>query len=219
MHQLVRSDILAYGRSYFHYRGLGDRVFAMVFRRLYGTEVEHLGEAAIEDGFKSELAALKGRLANYKGALAEHRVRYRLLLASLRGATLADIVPDAPEADVPEADVPLGPFVRIHKARFYVDQERSVEVDLHASHEDDGGTDLMIEVKDWEREPPLDAVRRFVDVKVALAGHRERKPIFLFYSESGLSDEAAALLADAGILILDPEKLAGFEAFPPDRFG
>jgi len=208
MHQLVRSDILAYGRSYFHYKGLGDRVFAMVFRRLYGTEVEHLDEAAIEDGFKRELAALKGRLANTKGKLAEHRVRYRLLLASLRGAILADVVRDAPETDVP-----LGPFVRIRKARFYVDQDTSVEIDLHASHKDDGGTDLMIEVKDWEREPPLDAVCRFVDVKAALAGHLDRETVFLVYSENGLSEEATVVLADAGVLILDPEKLAGFEAF------
>ena len=35
--------------------------------------------------------------------------------------------------------------------------------------------------------------------------------VFLFYSESGVSGEAAALLH--GIAVLDPEKLAGFEVF------
>jgi len=33
----------------------------------------------------------------------------------------------------------------IRKARFYLEQERSVEVDLHAVHEADDGTDLMSE--------------------------------------------------------------------------
>ncbi len=70
----------------------------------------------------------------------------------------------------------------------------------------------MLEVKDWEREPSLDAVRRFIEVKDALTGHLKRRTVFLFYSESGLGEEAAATLAEAGVLVLDPEKLAGFEA-------
>lgn len=207
MHQLVYSDILAYGRSYFHYKGLGDRVFAMIFRRLYGAEVEQLDEPAMEAEFKRGLAALKGQLANTKGALAEHRVRYRLLLASLRGATLADVVHQAPTSDTP-----LGPFDRIRKARFHLDQERSVEIDLHAVHKEDG-PDLMVEVKDWEGMPSREAIQRFVDIKTMLADQLERKKtIFLFYSENGLNDDGAAILADAGILLMDPKKLAAFEA-------
>ncbi|MCP4644329.1 MAG: hypothetical protein GY851_28055 [bacterium] len=89
-----------------------------------------------------------------------------------------------------------------------------MEIDLHAVHEDDDGSDLMIEVKDWEQEPSSDVVRRFIEVKEALAGHLKRKTVFLFYSESGLGEEGAALLHEAGIRLLDPEKLAGFEASP-----
>ena len=59
-----------------------------------------------------------------------------------------------------------------------------------------------------------DRVRRFVDAKDALAGHLRRRAAFLFYSESGLGEEAAATLHAAGIEVLDPEKLAGFEALP-----
>ncbi len=206
LHQLVKADILRYGRSYFHYQGLGDRVFRMVFRRLYGTEIEQLDEAAIEADFKRQLAAAQGLISVHKGAAAEYRVRYRLLVASLRGATLADVV-----RNPPSADVPLGPFEVIRKARFYVDQERSVEIDLHGVHSDDDGTDLMIEVKDWKAEPPLDAVRRFIDVKAALAGHLGKAAVFLFYSESGLGSDAVALLAEAGVLVLEPAKLASFE--------
>jgi len=146
------------------------------------------------------------------------RVRYRLLVASLSsatrgGATLADVVRSSENLDRTLAETRLGPFALIRKARFYVDQEKSVEIDLHAVHEDDDGTDLMIEVKGWEREPSEGVVRRFVEVKAALGGQLKRETVFLFYSESGLSDEAAALLHEAGVLVLDPEKLAGFEAF------
>lgn len=128
-------------------------------------------------------------------------MRYRLLLASLsrvkpRGATLADIVRDPQDLGT----LPVGPFAFIRTARFYVDQEKSVEVDLHAVHEDDDGTDLMLEVKDWEREPSLDQVRRFIEVKDALTGYLKRRTVFVFYSESGLGEEAAATLAEAGVL-------------------
>ncbi len=178
----------------------------LVFRRLYGTEIEQLDEAAIEDDFKRQLTAAKGLICVHKGAAAEYRVRYRLLVASLRGATLADVV-----RDPPSPDVCLGPFDVIHKARFYIDQEKSVEIDLHGVHSDEGGTDLMIEVKDWKTEPPLDAVRRFIDVKAALAGHLKKAAVFLFYSESGLGSDPAALLAEADVLVLEPANPAGFE--------
>ncbi len=72
----------------------------------------------------------------------------------------------------------------------------------------------MIEVKDWKTEPALDVVRRFIEAKETLDGQLKRRTVFLFYSESGLGEEAAALLDEAGVLVLDPERLAGFEAFP-----
>jgi hypothetical protein len=218
LHKLVMADILAQGSSNFHYRGLGDRIFAMVFRRLYGAEIDRVSVKEIDEDFKRDLATLKGQLSVHKGSAAEYRVRYRLLVASLSGetrggATLADVVRGSEGLDPDLARTRLGPFSRIRKARFHLDQERSVEIDLHAVHEADDGTDLMIEVKDWGREPSEGVVRRFVEVKEALGGQLERKTLFLFYSESGLSDEAAALLHEAGIPVLDPEKLAGFEAF------
>ncbi len=69
----------------------------------------------------------------------------------------------------------------------------------------------MIEVKDWEKEPSQGVMRRFIEVKEALEGQLPRKTVFLFYSESGLSEEAAARLGEAGILLLDADLLAGFE--------
>ncbi len=226
--QLVMSDILARGSSDFRYRGLGDRIFAMVFRRIYGEEIDQLSVEQIDEDFKRELKSLKGQLSVYKGKLAEHRVRYRLLVASLspsgdqggetrRGATLADVVRDGPLGGTQggshsEDTTPIGPFARICKAHFHVAHDTYVEVDLHAVCEDDDGTDLMIEVKNWEKEPSEGVVGRFIEVKEALAGKLKRKTVFLFYSESGLSEGAAARLDGAGIRVLDGKLLAGFEA-------
>ena len=116
----------------------------------------------------------------------------------------------------PEGLVALGRFSSIRKAHFHLDQERHVEADLHAVSERDDGIDLVVEVKDWEKEPTLDVVRRFVETRAALADHLERttgsrQTFFLFYSESGLGKEAAAALTEAGILIVDAAKLAGYE--------
>jgi hypothetical protein len=227
LHQLVEADILARGSSDFHFRGLGDRIFAMVFRRIYGAEIDDMSVAEIEDDFKKELATARGQIARYRGKAAEHRVRYRLLAASLRGATLADIVSGgALEGLVSlggtrgEDTEVLGPFVSLRKAHFDLDQDHSVEIDIHAVHESKDGTDLMVEVKDWERPVSDDMARRFVEVQEKLtleAAHRlKRRTTFLFYSESGLSQEAETTLAEAGVLILDPEKLARYEVPPPE---
>jgi hypothetical protein len=69
------ADIVAEGSSDFRYRGLGDRIFAMVFRRIYGEEIERVTVASIDDDFKRELAAARARISVHKGAAAEYRVR------------------------------------------------------------------------------------------------------------------------------------------------
>ncbi|MCP4592935.1 MAG: hypothetical protein GY842_19540, partial [bacterium] len=205
LHKLVKADILADGSSNFRYRGLGDRIFAMVFRRIYGEEIDRVNAASIEDDFLRQLDTARRQIAWHKGLAAEFKVRYRLLAASLRGATLGDIVTNSQEA------LTLDRFTTINKARFYIDQEHSVEIDLHAISEHAEGTDLMVEVKDWKREATPASVRRFVEVKETLASHLKRKTVFLFYSEGGLSMESAAMLTEAGILILDAERLASYE--------
>jgi hypothetical protein len=74
LHKLVMADILAEGSSNFHYRGLGDRIFAMVFRRIYGVEIERVSAQSIEDDFKKELATAQRQIARYRGVAAEYRV-------------------------------------------------------------------------------------------------------------------------------------------------
>ena len=207
LHKLVKADILGEGSSNFRYRGLGDRIFAMVFRRIYGEEIERVSAQEVENDFRKQLATARRQAAWQKGVAAEYKVRYRLFAASLAGATLADIVRD-PGA---RPGVTLDRFTTIRKAHFHLDQEHVVEIDLHAVSERDDGTDLAVEVKDWEREVTRDAARRFVEVKAALADHLDRKTEFLFYSERGLGEESAAMLAEAGVLVVDVEKLAGYE--------
>jgi len=211
LHKLVKADILAEGSSNFRYRGLGDRIFAMVFRRIYGEEIERVGAETIEDDFKRQLDSARRQAAWHKGLAAEYKVRYRLQVASLAGAGLSDIVTGELDARTIPPGSRLDRFSTIRKAHFFLDPEISVEIDLHAVSERSDGTDLMVEVKAWERGVTADVVRRFVKVKEALAGHLERDTAFLFYSESGLGEEPAAMLAEAGILILDPAKLARYE--------
>lgn len=57
-----------------------------------------------------------------------------LQAASLAGATLADVVTN------PQEGFTLDRFTTIRKARFYLDREHSLEVDLHAISERDDGT-------------------------------------------------------------------------------
>ncbi len=206
LHQLVKADILAEGSSNFHYRGLGDRIFAMVFRRIYGEEIQKASQAKIETDFKRQLDSAKRQAARYRGQAAEHRVRYRLLVASLAGATLADVV----VGDVPP-ELLLDRFTTICKGRLHFDLETSAEIDLHAVSERDDGTDLVVEVKDWERPLSRDVAATFVATKQKLTSLLRRKTAFLVYSEGGVSPEAAALLDEAGVLLFDVDRLAGYE--------
>ena len=206
LHQLVMADILGEGSTNFHYRGLGDRIFAMVFRRIYGSEIERVSAQTIEDDFKKQLDTARRQTAWHKGRAAEFRLCYLLQAASLRGAALADIVTQ----EIQDSST-LDRFATIRKARFYLDQDRSVEIDVHAASERDDGTDLMVEVKHWEKELTRAVVRHFIEAKEALQGRLERKTVFLYYSETGVREELGAMLAEAEILILDPEKLAGYE--------
>ncbi len=210
LHKLVKADILADGSSNFRYRGLGDRTFAMVFRRIYGEEIERVNAAAIEDDFKRQLDSARRQAARYRGLAAEYKVRYRLHAASLAGAALADFV-----TGKVSPDLTLDRFTTIRKGHFHLDQEHHVEADLHAVSERDDGTDLVVEVKDWERPLTRDAAESFARIKKKLTGHLQRQTAFLVYSEGGVSPEASALLAEAGILVLDVTKLAGYEMPPP----
>ncbi len=48
LHKLVMADIVAPGSSELHDQGLGDRIFAMVFRRLLGAQDKDGADLMIE---------------------------------------------------------------------------------------------------------------------------------------------------------------------------
>ena len=221
--QLVYADILAQGETNFHYRGLGDPVFAMIFRRIYGAEIEQVSVEQIDEDFKNKLADVEEKLASargevsaYKGEAAELKVRYQLLVASQRGAVLADLCAPG-NVSSEDGQQRLGPFKSIRKNRFYVDHKRSFEADLHAvcdrgAPSDDECVDLIVEVKAWERGVPRSAVEHFIEMKEAVSPQLERRTVYLFYSESELAKNLAALLREAGVGIVDPAPLAAYEA-------
>ncbi len=55
------------------------------------------------------------------------------------------------------------------------------------------------------------------ETKKKLTPQLPRRTAFLLYSEGGVSPGASALLAEAGVLVLDVDKLAGYE-MPSKRF-
>ena len=191
----------------------------MVFRRIYGEEAEQITIEQIDEEFKDKLARVEGQLASargkasfHKGEASEFKVRYQLLLAALRGARLADLCAPG-NIRTEDGELPVGPFTSIRKNRFYVDHEHSFEADLHAVHDRGAeGVDLVVEVKAWEQGVPRSAVERFIEMKEAVSPQLERRTVFLFYSESELAESFAALLREAGIGIIDPARLAGYEA-------
>ncbi len=65
--------------------------------------------------------------------------------------------------------------------------ETSAEIDLHAVSERDDGTDLVVEVKDWERPLTRDAAASFVATREKLRPLLPRRTAFLLYSEGGVS--------------------------------
>lgn len=78
LEKLAHADIIAYGTSRKFYRGLGDRIFEIVFRNIYEDEIEDVGREQVEEEIMKELAAAAGRVSYYKGLAAERFVKTSL---------------------------------------------------------------------------------------------------------------------------------------------
>jgi len=200
--KLVRSDIIARGSSMFRYRGLGDPIFEVVFRRLYAEEIEGIGQADLEAEFEKRFAALKGQLANAKGLAAEEKVRYYLLLAGRDERCLSDLCLGVDE------ETRLGPFSKIEKRSAHPDQNLRVEIDLFAEAESEDHPDLAVEVKDWARPIGTAEIDAFIAKKEALAPRMQRPARFILYSERGFRADQVTRLAEHGILACDADHLS-----------
>ncbi len=198
MEKLVKSDILAQGSTMFRYKGLGDPIFEVVFRRLYEEEIEGVDIASLEEEFEQRFSSLKGELANARGLAAEEKIRYYLSQAGKKGVLLSALS----LAPVSE-DRGLGSFASINKRSLHLAMNRRLEVDLFAQAESDDDPDMVAEVKDWARPVGAEAVSEVIARKKAIEPLLKREAVFLMYSESGYTRHQADRLAEHQILACD----------------
>ncbi len=201
LHKLVKADIIADGSSNFRYKGLGDEMFAMVFRRIYGEEIERLDLQDIEQDIENRVKKAKKQVAYYRGLAAEYRVMNQLHFAVLKGVSLSDIVYN------PQKNLELTRFATIKKHGFQVDQEKRIEVDLYAQSENVKGVDLVVEVKDWREKLTKVKLEEFFRKKELLTGFLKKKTGFIFYSEKGFAKAQEKLLKDNEVMFTDAGRL------------
>ncbi|MDJ0837685.1 MAG: hypothetical protein QNK37_14310 [Acidobacteriota bacterium] len=203
MQKLVAADILAQGKTRWAFHGLGDPVFEMVFRKAYEPEIARVDLSVVRKNLAAELdqrtkdlASEKGRVARYKGLVAEYRLRHHLTMAGQKRRRLGDL---ARHADEP--DRRLAPFATVQKHSFHPDDEQIIEVDLYAQSPE--GPDLVIEVKDWAGKVNKDQVLAFIDTKKQLQAGLSGNTLYLFYSEQPIAEVNIERLKEADILYAD----------------
>lgn len=111
LRKLEKADILREGRNSFYYRGLGDPVFEIIFRRIYEEDIERVDTETLDARLQKKLRSLEGKVSYFKGMAAEYRVINRLTTLAQRETPLAEITtrtaPDSPRL--------FGPFRKLGK--------------------------------------------------------------------------------------------------------
>ncbi len=204
LYKLTMTDLIAWGSSYFRYKGLGDPIFAAVFRKVYAEEIERLDPETIREDFNREMTQMERQNNWHKGLGGEYKVMFHLLAATTRGAALADIVFNHQQG------YELNPFADMHKERIYKGHESSREVDIYARSEAEDGTDLVIEVKNWKQEVSNQAVTRFIELKQDYAAELKAKTGFLLYSENGFTETQKELMESMDIMYTTPQRLTAY---------
>ncbi|MDJ0842364.1 MAG: hypothetical protein QNK37_38030 [Acidobacteriota bacterium] len=211
--KLVAGDIIARGATNWTYRGLGDPIFDMVFRKIFEPEIQQVGIDAVRKDIAAQLEKLerdlkseRGRVSHYRGETAEYRMRYKIAMAGQKECHLNDLVHQNRDPDAPKIpDLRLVPFERVMKHTFHVD-DKTVECDLYARAQE--GPDMVIEVKDWKEKVHKDRVTAFIEAKGRLTGSLGADTLFLFYSEQPISDTNIERLQRTGILYADKDSFS-----------
>ncbi|MDJ0836100.1 MAG: hypothetical protein QNK37_06250 [Acidobacteriota bacterium] len=211
--KLVAGDIIARGETSWTYRGLGDPVFDMVFRKIFEPEIQQVDIEVIRKDIAAKLEQLeqdlkseRGRVSRFRGETAEYRMRYKIAMAGQKCRAVRDLAhhPENPEAPrVP--DILLAPFETIAKHNFHAG-DVTVECDLYAQADD--GPNLVVEVKDWERKVNKDRITDFIAAKALLTKVLTRDTLYLFYSEQPLAEANIERLQQAGILYADGDSFS-----------
>ncbi|MDJ0841665.1 MAG: hypothetical protein QNK37_34480 [Acidobacteriota bacterium] len=204
LRKLVEADILAEGSNLESYKGLGDPLFDMVFRKAYEPGIARVPLESVRKDIARQLADLKAqldsekhRLSNYRGQAAEYRMRFILAMAGQKRLTLGQLTLGAAHPEIQ-----LAPFETVRKHSFQPVQDHFIEVDIYAVAKGEG-PNLVVEVKDWEGKVAKDRVTAFIETKRLLAKTLDANTLFLFYSETPMTQAALDRLKEAGILYAD----------------
>jgi hypothetical protein len=63
LYKLEKADIIAGGSSSSRYKGLGDKVFEIVFRKRFEEEIQKIDQKEVEIDIKKQLASLRGQVS------------------------------------------------------------------------------------------------------------------------------------------------------------
>lgn len=71
LNAFICADIISYGQTRSRYKGLGDKMFNIVFRGMYQEEIDNLNLKEIQEDIQQQLRLLRGEVSFYKGSMAE----------------------------------------------------------------------------------------------------------------------------------------------------
>ncbi len=203
--KLQKADLIAPGSSAFHFKGLGDPIFAVVFRKHYGTEIEKLTTQKITAEFDQQMKSIRGEAAWYKGMAGEYRVMYLLQTAANQNKPPGDVLFN------PTEGFTLTGLSAMNKRTFHHDPNHKNEVDIYSRGKNPGDMDLIAEVKTWAQPVSNEVITHFIELKQRLVGKLDRKTAFLFYSENGFSDAQQKLMCANEIMYTTAAKLSAWQ--------
>ena len=203
LYKLKQADLIAEGSSDFRFKGLGDPIFAAIFRKRYAEEIENMPPQEIAREFDKEMSTAKRQAAWYKGLAGEYKVICFLMMAVNRGAAPEDILFN------PTPGFTLNGFQGMKKNTFHKDQHNADQIDIHALAKNPSDMDLIAEVKTWDRPVSKETITNFIDLKSRLSKEVTRPTAFLFYSEFGFTHDAETLMDENAVMYTTRKKLIG----------
>ena len=204
LYKLDKADLIAPGSTGYHFKGLGDPIFAVIFKKHFSHEIERVTFEEVTDQFEQEMKTLKRKIAWQKGVAGEYRVMYHLLMAVARGAKPEDILVN------PSPGFTLKGFKGgLQKKSFYGDQHQRDEVDIFGAAKNPEDLDLIVEVKAWDKPVSLEVVKEFIALKDRLTPKLERKTAFLLCADAGYTEAAGQAMLQNQIMYTTLQKIAG----------
>ena len=194
LYMLEQADLIAPGSSNYRFKGLGDPIFEIVFRKRFAEEIENISTERVVNDFEEDMKKAQRQAAWHKGEAGEYRVKYHLLSAVHKKLNPQSVINNT------QPNFRLDTLGSMKKYTFHRDQTHSIIVDIFARCKDDLGMDLIVEIKTWEKPVTNKVVNDFVALKQHLEPQLERPTAFLLYSEMGFSAEQEKLMQEHGVM-------------------